>query len=207
MRPPGHTLTSSAEPALIACLRWRGFTSECAREGAPRHDLLRRHKGSSSTCPAPTTPAGVRAPQPSSGPALGPSSLPSSSIWCQRATPPGVPPSRRPMCHHTPGRHSPVATTPPASPAADVSPVWSAAPRAAVRCAGRACRICCRGGRSESKTNGTGCFTVSLSWKLRSGRLSRPLVDPETLGRPAFKHKKREKYCHQPCHACPHISA
>ena len=120
---PGQALTSSVAPALITCLRWRGFTSECAREGAARQDLHRRHRERSSTCPALTTPAGVRAPQPSSGPALGPSSLPSSSIWCQRATPPGVPPSRRPMCHHTPGRHSPVATTPPASPAADVSPV------------------------------------------------------------------------------------
>ena len=56
MRQPGQTLTSSIAPALITCLRWRGFTNECAREGAARHDLLRRHRGSSSTCPAPTTP-------------------------------------------------------------------------------------------------------------------------------------------------------
>ena len=56
MRQPGQTLTSSIAPALITCLRWRGFTSECTREGAARHDLLRRHRGSSSTCPAPTIP-------------------------------------------------------------------------------------------------------------------------------------------------------
>ena len=132
MRQPGQTLTSSIAPALITCLRCRGFTSECAREGAARYDLLRWHRGSSSTCPAPTTPHPGQAPQPpSSDPApvarlvvvnfgyyqielddaLGPSSLPSSSIWCQRATPPDVPPSRRQMCHHTPGRHSPVALT------------------------------------------------------------------------------------------------
>ena len=95
--------------------------------------------------------------------ALGPSSLPSSSIWCQRATPPDVPPSRRPMCHHTrvairqllqgaacPQPHN---ATPHA--AANVaSPVKSAAPRAAVRCAGQACRICCRGGRGGSPRAG-----------------------------------------------------
>ena len=69
MRQSGQTLTSSLTPALITCLRWRAFTSECAREGASRHDLLRQHRGSSSACPAPTTPAGVRTPQPSSGPA------------------------------------------------------------------------------------------------------------------------------------------
>eukprot|EP00964_Phaeocystis_antarctica_P153489 scaffold121774_cov39-Phaeocystis_antarctica.AAC.1 len=56
VRQPGQTLTSSIAPALITCLRWRGFTSECTREGAARHDLLRRHRGSSSTCPAPTIP-------------------------------------------------------------------------------------------------------------------------------------------------------
>ena len=56
VRQPGQTLTSSIAPALITCLRWRGFTSECAREGAARHNLLRRHRGSSSTCPAPTIP-------------------------------------------------------------------------------------------------------------------------------------------------------
>ena len=50
MRQPGQTLTSSIAPALITCLRWRGFTNECACEGAARHDLLRRHRGSSSTC-------------------------------------------------------------------------------------------------------------------------------------------------------------
>ena len=66
---PGQALTSSVAPALITCLRWRGFTSECAREGAARQDLHRRHRGRSSTCPALTTPAGVRAPQPSSVPA------------------------------------------------------------------------------------------------------------------------------------------
>ena len=69
VRQPGQTLTSSIAPALITCLRWRGFTSESAREGAARPDLLRRHRGSSLTCPAPMAPAGVRAPQPSSGPA------------------------------------------------------------------------------------------------------------------------------------------
>ena len=128
MRQPGQTLTSSIAPALITCLRWRGFTNACAREGAARHDLFRRHRGSSSICPAPTTPPPVcrllnhhpvarlvvvnfGCSQIELDDALGPSSLPSSSIWCQRATPPDVPPSRRPMCHHTPGRHSPVATT------------------------------------------------------------------------------------------------
>ena len=50
VRQPGQTLTSSIAPALITCLRWRGFTNECACEGAARHDLLRRHRGSSSTC-------------------------------------------------------------------------------------------------------------------------------------------------------------
>ena len=59
MRQPGQTLTSSVAPAFITCLRWRGFTSECACEGAARHDLLRRHRGSSSTCPAPTIPPPV----------------------------------------------------------------------------------------------------------------------------------------------------
>ena len=56
---PGQALTSSVAPALITCLRWRGFTSECAREGAARYDLLRWHRGSSSTCPAPTIPPPV----------------------------------------------------------------------------------------------------------------------------------------------------
>ena len=59
VRQPGQTLTSSIAPALITCLRWRGFTNECACEGAARHDLLRRHRGSSSTCPAPTIPPPV----------------------------------------------------------------------------------------------------------------------------------------------------
>ena len=59
VRQPGQTLTSSVAPAFITRLRWRGFTNECAREGAARHDLLRRHRGSSSTCPAPTTPPPV----------------------------------------------------------------------------------------------------------------------------------------------------
>ena len=49
-KPVAAMETSSVAPALITCLRWRGFTSECAREGAARHDLLRRHRGSSSTC-------------------------------------------------------------------------------------------------------------------------------------------------------------
>ena len=52
MRQPAQTLTSSIAPALITCWRCRGFTSECAREGAARHDLLRRHRRSSSTFPA-----------------------------------------------------------------------------------------------------------------------------------------------------------
>lgn len=64
----------------------------------------------------------------------------------------------------------------------DASPVQSAAPRAAVRCAGRACRICCRGGRWESKGR-AGCFLFPplclclgnwdrASWEVGSGRLS-----------------------------------
>ena len=52
VRQPAQTLTSSIAPALITCWRCRGFTSECAREGAARHDLLRRHRRSSSTFPA-----------------------------------------------------------------------------------------------------------------------------------------------------------
>ena len=48
---PGHTLTSSVEPALIACLRWHGLTSECARERAARLDLLRLYRVSASIRP------------------------------------------------------------------------------------------------------------------------------------------------------------
>ena len=59
MRQPGQTLTSSGAPAFITCLRWRGFTSECACEGAARHDLLRQYRGSSSTGPDPITPPPV----------------------------------------------------------------------------------------------------------------------------------------------------
>ena len=51
MRQPGHTLTSSVEPALIACLRWHGLTSECARERAARLDLLRLYRVSASIRP------------------------------------------------------------------------------------------------------------------------------------------------------------
>ena len=178
MRQPGQTLTSSIAPALITCLRWRGFTNECACEGAARHDLLRRHRGSSSTCPAPTIPPpvcrllshhqAIQLQWPDSS---------SSTVWilpdrtrrCSRtvlaalvvhlmpalnatrraALPPSdVPPhagSPFASCHKAPPAPQPHNATPPA--AANVaSPVKSAAPRAAVRCAGRVCRICCREG-------------------------------------------------------------
>ena len=138
MRQPGQTLTSSIAPALITCLRWRGFTNECACEGAARHDLLRRHKGRSSTCPAPTIPPPVcrllshhqaiqlQWPDSSSSTLDTPrsnSTMLSDRPRCPRSPSDAgaqrhstcVPPSRRPMCHHTPGRHSPVATTPPAA--------------------------------------------------------------------------------------------
>ena len=53
VRQPGHTLTisSSVEPALIACLRWHSLTSECARERAARLDLLRLYRVSASIRP------------------------------------------------------------------------------------------------------------------------------------------------------------
>ena len=192
MRQSGQTLTSSLTPALITCLRWRAFTSECAREGASRHDLLRQHRGSSSACPAPTTPAGVRTPQPSSGPAPVAYSSSSSTLDTPRSN------STRTflaalVVHLVPARNAtqsaalPPSDVPPhaGSPFArchnntrraadDASPVQSAAPRAAVRCAGRACRICCRGGRWESKGRAASerGLAASCFGKLGSGRLS-----------------------------------
>ena len=64
VRQPAHTLTSSVEPGLIACLRWQpGMVlraSALVKQRAARLDLLRLHRVSASICPASTPPpAGV----------------------------------------------------------------------------------------------------------------------------------------------------
>jgi hypothetical protein len=84
VRQPGHTLTisSSVEPALIACLRWHSLTSECARERAARLDLLRLHRVSASICPRvprPLASLSTLYSQIEPTDAFGPSSPPSSS--------------------------------------------------------------------------------------------------------------------------------
>eukprot|EP00964_Phaeocystis_antarctica_P119745 scaffold83485_cov63-Phaeocystis_antarctica.AAC.1 len=78
------------------------------------------------------------------------------------------------------------------------SPVKSAAPRAAVRCAGQACRICCRGGRGGSpRAGGWLPLLVSFTACLKSGRLF-------LAGRPSNAFKKKNIVT-SPGHACPHI--
>ena len=191
MRQPGQTLTSSIAPALITCLRWRGFTNECAREGAARHDLLRRHRGSSSICPASTTPPpvcrllnhhqAIQLQWPDSS---------SSTLDTPRSNSTML--SDRPRCPRSPSdagaqRHS--TCRPPAVRCATTRrvtirplpqrhpppPVWSDAPRAAVRAqVGRAVSAVEEEGGSLRAGLAASCF-LHCVWEtgiVGSGRLS-----------------------------------